>query len=85
MAKLTLGITRLSENLGRDDGIEEPFWRPSLIFRFKNRSANHLTSVIILLNTHVGHRLYQMMLPLVMDGSNGSQDHFCVYIKQDIM
>ena len=48
MAKITLRITRLSNNLGRDDGLtDEPFWRPSFIFRFKELSANHLTSATI--------------------------------------
>ena len=28
-AKIALGITRLLETLGRDYGIEEPYWGPS--------------------------------------------------------
>ena len=29
MPKVTLGITGLPENLGRDYGIEKPYWGPS--------------------------------------------------------
>ena len=29
--KITLGITELPENSGRDYGIEEPYWGPSLV------------------------------------------------------
>ena len=29
MPKIALGITRLLETLGRDYGIEEPYWGPS--------------------------------------------------------
>ena len=29
MPKITLGITGLHEILGRDYGIDEPYWRPS--------------------------------------------------------
>ena len=28
-AVITNGITELSEKLGRDDGMDEPFWEPS--------------------------------------------------------
>ena len=31
MAKITLGITGLPEVLGRDYGIEEPYWGPSAV------------------------------------------------------
>ena len=31
MLKITLGITGLHEILGRDYGIEEPYWEPSII------------------------------------------------------
>ena len=30
--KISLGIRGLSKNLGRDDGIEEPYWGPFLLF-----------------------------------------------------
>ena len=30
MPKVTLGITGLPENLGRDYGIEKPYWGPSI-------------------------------------------------------
>ena len=29
LPKITLGMMELRGNLGRDDGIEEPFWGPS--------------------------------------------------------
>ena len=29
LPKITLGMTGLRGNVGRDDGIEEPFWGPS--------------------------------------------------------
>ena len=43
--KYPSGITRLRENLGRDDGIEEPYWDPKirmqeLIKTPKNSSKN---------------------------------------------
>ena len=31
MLTITLGITGLHETLGRDYGIEEPYWRPSAV------------------------------------------------------
>ena len=31
MPKVTLGITGLPENLGRDYGIEQPYWGPSKV------------------------------------------------------
>ena len=33
MLKITLGITGLYELLGRDYGIEEPYWGPSKVSR----------------------------------------------------
>ena len=33
MSKITIGITELRENLGRDDGIEEPNKSGTVIFR----------------------------------------------------
>ena len=30
MQIIAIGITRLSENMGRDDPIEEPYWGPSV-------------------------------------------------------
>ena len=35
MPKITLGITGLHEILGRDYGIEEPYWEPSTTFEKK--------------------------------------------------
>ena len=32
MPKITLGITGLHEILGRDYGIEEPYWGPSVFY-----------------------------------------------------
>ena len=37
MPKITLGITGLHEILGRDYGIEEPYWEPSTTFEKKKR------------------------------------------------
>ena len=48
MPEVTLGITRLHELLGRDYGIEEPYWVPSIRtlmrvrFFFQIRLHTHL-------------------------------------------
>ena len=43
MPKITMGITGLSENLNRDNRIEEPYWGydppPSSVFRMLNLSS----------------------------------------------
>ena len=63
---------------------EEHFWRPSFIFRFKELSANHLTSATICKELCWLSALSNDV-PLVMDGSNRGQDHLSIYIKQDII
>ena len=30
--KITIGMTGLSEHLGRDDGIKEPYWGTTMVF-----------------------------------------------------
>ena len=41
MPKVTLGITGLPEILGRDYGIEKPYWGPSIILPSMTRTPDN--------------------------------------------
>ena len=42
MPKITLGITGLPEILGRDHGIEKPYWGPSIMDRHSIKESSEL-------------------------------------------
>ena len=41
MRRITIRITGLSGNLGEDDGNEEPYWRPLIMWMLVNRPIGH--------------------------------------------
>ena len=47
MPKIALGITGLLEILGRDYGIEEPYWGPSLIVDADTERFGYVASLDI--------------------------------------